>query len=231
MVAHGKKNASGLTENGFCANKNMRIYAVRIKAQEVEPMQPKQLALLSDLDGTLFNSEGRISPENAAAIREFIKAGGLFSIATGREPRNALQYLEGVPMNAPAIVLNGAGVYDYGTGSYLFLKHLDTPRLYPFFSALLARFPEADMQIYTAEEGIVYVTPEEQAQPGLLKLHQPCRFIPLDVLRCEYIKSMIICPGREAAGAEGISYGGRSGRSLSYCAGNSLLQRCAISLL
>ena len=157
-------------------------------------MLPSKTALLSDLDGTLFACNGRISPENAEAIRRYIQAGGLFAIATGREPRNAAFYLKDVPMNAPSIVLNGAAVYDYSNGSYQLFKKLDTKKTRPFFRELLRLFPKADMQIYTEEEGIVYVTPEENASRGLLNLHTPCRFIPFEELKSDYIKTMTRVP-------------------------------------
>lgn len=159
-------------------------------------MLPGKTALFSDLDGTLFGCDGRISKENAEAIRRYIADGGLFAIATGREPRNAAHYLQEVPMNAPSIVLNGAAVYDYSDGSYTLFKKLDTAKMRPFLCELLRRFPEADMQIYTEEEGIVYVTPKENASKGLLRLHSPCVFIPFEKLQSDYIKTMTRVPGK-----------------------------------
>ena len=38
-------------------------------------MRPEQTILLSDLDGTLFNSKGVVTPENRKAIEEYIAAG------------------------------------------------------------------------------------------------------------------------------------------------------------
>ena len=52
-------------------------------------MRYDQAAILTDLDGTLFDSRGEVSKETRAAIREFIAGGGLFAASTGREPRNA----------------------------------------------------------------------------------------------------------------------------------------------
>ena len=173
-------------------------------------MLPQETALLSDLDGTLFASDGRLSEENAEAIRRYIEAGGLFAIATGREPRNAAYYVREVPMNAPAIVLNGA-VYDYANKRYEYLKKLDTDRVRPYLRELLRLFPEADMQIYTEEEGIVYVTPEEQAAKGLLKLHTPCVFIPFEELKSDFIKSMTRVPGKAKELKEYLDLGEREG--------------------
>lgn len=174
-------------------------------------MLPSQTALLSDLDGTLFGCNGKISPENAEAIRRYISEGGLFAIATGREPKNAALYLTGVPMNAPSIVLNGAAVYDYSNGSYQLFKKLDTKKVRPFFREMLRRFPEADMQVYTEEEGIVYTTPRENASPGLLSIHSNCVFIPYEELKTEFIKTMTRVPERADELKQYLDEGERAG--------------------
>lgn len=174
-------------------------------------MLPEKTALFSDLDGTLFSCDGRISEENAEAIRRYIADGGLFAIATGREPRNAAYYLKEVPMNASSIVLNGAAIYDYSNGSYTLFKKLDTPKVRPYFRELLRRFPNADMQIYTEEEGIVYVTPEENASKGLLRLHSPCTFIPFEDLKSDFIKTMTRVPDKDRELKAYLEEGERAG--------------------
>ena len=42
------------------------------------------ILILSDLDGTLLNDSLDISPENRAAIDDFIGKGGRFTVATGQ---------------------------------------------------------------------------------------------------------------------------------------------------
>lgn len=174
-------------------------------------MKPSETALLSDLDGTLFGSDGKISYENAEAIRRYIADGGLFAIATGREPLNAAYYLKEVPMNAPSIVLNGAALYDYSNHAYHLFNKLDTEKMRPFLRELLRRFPEADMQIYTEEEGIVYVTPKENASIGLLKIHANCVFIPFEELKSDYIKTMTRVPNRADELKQFLDEGERAG--------------------
>ena len=50
------------------------------------------LILVSDMDGTLLDDSSRIPPENIAAIRELIAAGGGFTIATGRPVRSIVDH-------------------------------------------------------------------------------------------------------------------------------------------
>ena len=58
------------------------------------------VALFTDLDGTLFNSQHAVSEKNRDAIARFTRQGGSFGISTGRGPVNAKQMLEGVELNA-----------------------------------------------------------------------------------------------------------------------------------
>ena len=71
------------------------------------------ILLLSDMDGTLLSSTRVISPENLAALRYFMEQGGRFSVATGRSKPGMEHYLEYLPINAPAVIYNGAVVYDF----------------------------------------------------------------------------------------------------------------------
>lgn len=157
-------------------------------------MLPEKTVLFSDLDGTLFDSRGTISRENREAIADYTARGGLFAVSTGREPANALQYLKGVAINAPSVVLNGAAVYDFAAGAYTHMKTLNRALLDPLLRRLMAEVPGLDLQVYTPA-GIVYCTPEERAQPQLKSLHQPCRFAALDALEGQpFIKSLLYAP-------------------------------------
>ena len=77
--------------------------------------------LASDYDDTLYDSRGIISRENRAAIDYFIREGGLFTIATGRSYENfAIQMeAERLPLNAPAVLSNGASIHDFSLGKTL----------------------------------------------------------------------------------------------------------------
>ena len=74
------------------------------------------ILLLSDMDGTLLNRSGTISAENLSALRYFMAEGGRFSVATGRSKPGMEHFLETLPINAPAVIYNGAVVYDFEAG-------------------------------------------------------------------------------------------------------------------
>ena len=74
------------------------------------------ILLLSDMDGTLLNGSSTVSPENLSALRYFMAEGGRFSVATGRSKPGMEHFLESLPINAPAVIYNGAVVYDFEAG-------------------------------------------------------------------------------------------------------------------
>lgn len=60
--------------------------------------------LISDLDGTLLDSRKQIPLRAMDAIRRFVDAGGLFTIATGRTEETCRLATDLLPINAPVIL-------------------------------------------------------------------------------------------------------------------------------
>ena len=81
----------------------------------------RPLALLTDMDGTLLNPDKTLSPKNAAAIADFRAKGGRFSIATGRSLEATRPYLELLQPDLPAVMYNGALIYDWQQQKPLYL--------------------------------------------------------------------------------------------------------------
>jgi hydroxymethylpyrimidine pyrophosphatase-like HAD family hydrolase len=72
---------------------------------------------VSDLDGTLLSSSGRVSERTAAVLRELVEDGGLpFTIATARSFATARRAVAPVPLRLPVAVYNGAFVVDPNGG-------------------------------------------------------------------------------------------------------------------
>ena len=62
--------------------------------------------IATDMDGTLLNHEGKISPENQKALRLAREKGILVVIATGRSYQGAVTVLEEAGLRLPLIHLN-----------------------------------------------------------------------------------------------------------------------------
>ncbi|MCR5004655.1 MAG: Cof-type HAD-IIB family hydrolase [Clostridiales bacterium] len=75
-------------------------------------MNFSEILFVSDYDNTLTGERHLVPQENIEAIRAFAEAGGAFTIASGRGKREWRESFEGVPVNAPFILGNGAVIYD-----------------------------------------------------------------------------------------------------------------------
>ena len=86
----------------------------------------KYKALISDFDGTLFSSDGRIPNENTEAIGEFVASGGKFALCTGRMTASAIRMLEKFPFNQLIAAYNGCEVWDNVNKKTLFSTGIQT---------------------------------------------------------------------------------------------------------
>ena len=155
-------------------------------------MRYDRAAILTDLDGTLFDSRGNVSKTTRAAIREFIAGGGLFAVATGREPRNARRHLPDVPLNGPSVCLNGAAVYDFVHRKYISAIPMDMDAAKDVLLHCLDMGWPLDLQVYTTD-GIYYASPLETADPEFLRIHQPTTRLPMDqLLEKTWIKTVLL---------------------------------------
>ncbi len=145
-------------------------------------MDFRKTAIFSDLDGTLFDSHQRVSERNKEAIRAYTAAGGLFAIATGRGYQNAMRFLDGVVLNAPCIVYNGAGVYDPASGTYPYTVFVDHEAVIEALTWAAKNVPTMDVQTY-AEQMTYYVSPKAYANPTLVRQLLPNEFVPLEAVR------------------------------------------------
>lgn len=69
--------------------------------------------VVSDIDGTLNNKVRKLPRRNYDAIKKFTDLGGNFTLASGRLQSSLERNYNRITPNQPAVVLNGAGIYDY----------------------------------------------------------------------------------------------------------------------
>ena len=125
--------------------------------------------LASDFDNTLLNTElprrtgcpvPPISRRNLDALRYFMDHGGRFAVATGRALPAFRMFADQVPMNAPAVVCNGAALYDFQAEAYLETVELPE-QIRQQGQTLLDRFPTAAIEAYHLDNVIHAVRPNE----------------------------------------------------------------------
>ena len=79
--------------------------------------------LAVDIDGTLLDSQGRLSPQNKAAVAKALSAGAMVVPATGRAYRAMEWVCKELKLGTtPVIVSGGAKVVEYPSGNIVYEK-------------------------------------------------------------------------------------------------------------
>lgn len=117
----------------------------------------KNILLVSDMDGTLLDSSSKVSEQNREAICRFVEGGGLFTVATGRMEFAVRSYLDVLPLNIPAILYNGASIYDFKNERVLWSSCLSS-NMRQVAEEAISAFPGIGVTIF--HEGEVYFATE-----------------------------------------------------------------------
>lgn len=91
-------------------------------------MRADEILIYSDFDGTIasgIGTQASVSTDNKEAIKSFIKAGGKFGMASGRNHQSIDTIIGEDIFNMPYVESNGAMVYDKQTDSYISELSLD----------------------------------------------------------------------------------------------------------
>jgi len=155
------------------------------------PIEINKIILLSDLDGTLLDSNSIATEKNKEAIKKFVELGGNFGIATGRGHQNALGFLDGVMINTPSIVYNGSMLYDFKQSVPSIVRTLPAEDLIESILWVMDSFKKLMVQIYGVEMSYI-VSSRESVDEEILIYHQPATFINLDnIIKEDWVKILI----------------------------------------
>lgn len=115
----------------------------------------EEYTLVSDMDGTLLNSEGKLSDENIKAIKYFVDNGGKFTVATGRMLPSAGRFLDKLYINLPIILYNGSKIYDYKNNRVITEFYLEEERKH-IIKLIEKDYPNMGIEIYSQEKVYIY---------------------------------------------------------------------------
>ncbi len=146
--------------------------------------------LYCDMDGTLFDDQKRVSPENRAAIESFVREGGSFGVATGRAPSIIGAIERELPVNAPCILFNGAGLYDLSKKQYLTAHPINPDQTERIVSrAVELRFNTCP-QIFNAD-GIYETNPDQRDDPQTVFEDMPVCHVPFGQVPQPFLKFLL----------------------------------------
>lgn len=135
------------------------------------------ILIVSDFDGTFAGARSRIVPRNLEAIDRFKALGGHFTFSTGRLPSVLAEIYPDFPklINAPAVMSNGAVLYDPMTDTVLKEFFFDGALARRVATDVLTRFPKMDFTCY-ADDGTMQqdITPDEVRGDNWRKMRFHC---------------------------------------------------------
>ncbi len=111
---------------------------------------------VTDLDGTLLDTDSRISARSAQIISDLVCDGAMVTVATARTPATAEELLRDTHTTLPAIVLTGAAMWDRERRRYRYPLFIDDSDA----AAVLAEFRRSGVHpfIYTlCSDGLLHV--------------------------------------------------------------------------
>lgn len=106
--------------------------------------------VVSDIDGTLNNKLRQLPKRNLEAINRFVlECGGHFTLASGRNVQSLRKHFEKLPISeTPAVVLNGAGLYDYSQEKMVRFSPINQSAI-DIVRQVYKRFPAIEIEVLT----------------------------------------------------------------------------------
>lgn len=80
---------------------------------------------VSDLDGTLLNSQSQVSAASAEMLNKATASGTLFTVATARTPATVIPLLARVEMPLPVVVMTGCAFFNFKASKLVSPRFMD----------------------------------------------------------------------------------------------------------
>lgn len=147
--------------------------------------------LVSDMDATLLTNKHKISDKNCEAVNFFVSHGGRFTVATGRMNNGVREHMDRIRINAPAILHNGAQIYDFENEKALGEKFIEEDRK-AAIKRVYEDMPELGLEIYSNETIYVYRECDETKRFKNRKYTNVVYGVPDEVWKQSWIKCLLI---------------------------------------
>ena len=112
--------SESLGRGGDCiGGRGRRAHLVCLHVLDEGGLMLRYRLLALDMDGTLLNSQKKVSPRTASALAELAAAGVPIAFCTGRNVAELTPYLDGLQFIRYGILVSGALVRDLATGNVI----------------------------------------------------------------------------------------------------------------
>ena len=123
---------------------------------------------ISDLDGTLLNSDAQLSQYTINNINMLLKNTGMnFSIATARTPATVVPLLKDLNLKLPVIVMNGAATYSLKESKYIHYNSIESDSV-QIIKNILDK-SNISYFTYTLKENHIYVYFDKELSSNQIK--------------------------------------------------------------
>lgn len=153
-------------------------------------MQTKYI-FLSDIDGTLLRGSSGICQKVVQAAHEYVKAGGLLSLCTGRAPVSSRWVARELHINMPCILYTGAAIYDFEAECCIWSRHFGTD-IMAILEQLYIGYPDVSIQVYT-HDTIFMLRANDRLMSHGIREEIPCRLSSLAEVRGDPLKLVLTC--------------------------------------
>lgn len=141
-------------------------------------------AVMCDIDGTLLNSDGIVTPKTIEAIKKLREHGILFGISTGRDVPSVKRLVKKWGLGGMVDMMvgsNGGEIYDYATDYY----EVNYPLPGSLIADIIKHFEDMNVNFVIHGDGVLY-TPKED---DLIKTLSAADQLPYEVIDFdEYLK-------------------------------------------
>lgn len=106
---------------------------------------------ITDLDGTLLNSDGKVSEKTKEILNALTDKGVSFAVATARTILSVSNILDGLNITAPCVLMNGVCTYDMTEKKYLHCHYIDPSATAEYVKTVSGR-KDISPYIYTIKD-------------------------------------------------------------------------------
>lgn len=153
------------------------VVSLGVNTFHIPKRKNSNMLFVTGLDGTLIDKCGKITSYSKVKLNQLISRGALFTVATSRTPATVRTMLEGVEINLPIIVMNGAALYDMNERHYMDCKYIDSETSFK----IIRQFEKCNCNcfIHTIKNDILHIYYGEFNNSIDKKFYDERKFLPM----------------------------------------------------